>query len=161
MKDVMGVIYTGESDARLRELTITRAVAALPVTAAEGTAAAAQKGEKWVAKELRIEAPQGLSGRTLNLNIDPAVLAAAAEAPAGSVPSAYRFRNGNLSEPNGGRTLSYARTDDDTAVISLSGSPAVVMVIDFTASDGGKLTIRKANADGSVKLHEGAFYLSR
>lgn len=31
MKDVMGVIYTGESDARLRELTLTRAVAALPV----------------------------------------------------------------------------------------------------------------------------------
>ena len=25
MKDVMGVIYTGESDARLRELTMTRA----------------------------------------------------------------------------------------------------------------------------------------
>ena len=31
MKDVMGVIYTGESDARLRELTTTRAIAALPV----------------------------------------------------------------------------------------------------------------------------------
>lgn len=31
MKDVMGVIYTGESDARLRELTMTRAIAALPV----------------------------------------------------------------------------------------------------------------------------------
>ena len=28
MKDVMGVIYTGESDARLRELTMTRAIAA-------------------------------------------------------------------------------------------------------------------------------------
>ena len=31
MKDVMGVIYTGENDARLRELTLTRAIAALPV----------------------------------------------------------------------------------------------------------------------------------
>ena len=31
MKDVMGIIYTGESDARLRELTSTRAIAALPV----------------------------------------------------------------------------------------------------------------------------------
>lgn len=31
MKNVMGVIYTGESDARLRELTMTRAIAALPV----------------------------------------------------------------------------------------------------------------------------------
>ena len=31
MKDVMGIIYTGESDARLRELTMTRAIAALPV----------------------------------------------------------------------------------------------------------------------------------
>ncbi|MDR3050716.1 MAG: glucose-1-phosphate adenylyltransferase subunit GlgD [Oscillospiraceae bacterium] len=31
MKDVMGVIYTGENDARLRELTLVRAVAALPV----------------------------------------------------------------------------------------------------------------------------------
>ena len=31
MKDVMGVIYTGESDARLRELTTTRAIASLPV----------------------------------------------------------------------------------------------------------------------------------
>ena len=32
MKDVMGIIYTGENDARLRELTIIRAIAALPVT---------------------------------------------------------------------------------------------------------------------------------
>ena len=31
MKDVMGVVYTGENDARLRELTITRAIAAMPV----------------------------------------------------------------------------------------------------------------------------------
>ena len=31
MKDVMGVIYTGDNDARLRELTMTRAIAALPV----------------------------------------------------------------------------------------------------------------------------------
>ena len=31
MKDVMGVIFTGENDARLRELTMTRAIAALPV----------------------------------------------------------------------------------------------------------------------------------
>ena len=31
MKDVMGLIYTGENDARLRELTMVRAVAALPV----------------------------------------------------------------------------------------------------------------------------------
>ncbi len=31
MKDVMGMIYTGENDALLRELTITRAVAALPI----------------------------------------------------------------------------------------------------------------------------------
>ncbi len=31
MKDMMGLIYTGEHDARLRELTLTRAVAALPV----------------------------------------------------------------------------------------------------------------------------------
>jgi len=31
MKNVMGVIYTGENDARLRELTMTRAIAALPV----------------------------------------------------------------------------------------------------------------------------------
>lgn len=31
MKDIMGIIYTGESDARLRELTMTRAIAALPV----------------------------------------------------------------------------------------------------------------------------------
>ena len=31
MKDVMGIIYTGENDARLRELTIIRAIAALPV----------------------------------------------------------------------------------------------------------------------------------
>ena len=30
-KDLMGLIYTGENDARLRELTLTRAVAALPV----------------------------------------------------------------------------------------------------------------------------------
>ena len=33
MKDIMGIIYTGENDARLRELTTTRAVAALPVAA--------------------------------------------------------------------------------------------------------------------------------
>lgn len=31
MKNVMGVIYTGENDSRLRELTMTRAIAALPV----------------------------------------------------------------------------------------------------------------------------------
>ena len=31
MKDVMGIIYTGEGDALLRELTITRAIAAMPV----------------------------------------------------------------------------------------------------------------------------------
>ena len=31
LKDVMGVIYTGENDALLRELTMTRAIAALPV----------------------------------------------------------------------------------------------------------------------------------
>ena len=31
MKNVMGVIYTGENDAKLRELTLTRAIAALPV----------------------------------------------------------------------------------------------------------------------------------
>ena len=31
MKDIMGIIYTGENDARLRELTMTRAIAALPV----------------------------------------------------------------------------------------------------------------------------------
>ncbi|MBQ8160144.1 MAG: glucose-1-phosphate adenylyltransferase subunit GlgD [Clostridia bacterium] len=31
LKDVMGVIYTGENDAQLRELTMTRAIAALPV----------------------------------------------------------------------------------------------------------------------------------
>ncbi len=31
MKDVMGVIYTGDNDARLRELTMLRAIAALPV----------------------------------------------------------------------------------------------------------------------------------
>lgn len=31
MKDVMGIIYTGENDIRLRELTLVRAVAALPV----------------------------------------------------------------------------------------------------------------------------------
>ena len=31
MKDVMGIIYTGENDALLRELTIVRAIAALPV----------------------------------------------------------------------------------------------------------------------------------
>jgi glucose-1-phosphate adenylyltransferase, GlgD subunit len=31
MNDVMGMIYTGEGDSRLRELTLTRAIAALPV----------------------------------------------------------------------------------------------------------------------------------
>jgi len=31
MKDIMGLIYTGENDARLRELTVTRAIAAMPV----------------------------------------------------------------------------------------------------------------------------------
>ena len=31
MRDMMGLIYTGENDARLRELTLSRAVAALPV----------------------------------------------------------------------------------------------------------------------------------
>jgi len=31
MNDVMGIIYTGEGDSRLRELTMTRAIAALPV----------------------------------------------------------------------------------------------------------------------------------
>ena len=31
MKNVMGVIYTGENDVRLRELTQVRAIAALPV----------------------------------------------------------------------------------------------------------------------------------
>jgi glucose-1-phosphate adenylyltransferase len=31
MKDIMGLIYTGENDTRLRELTLLRAVAALPV----------------------------------------------------------------------------------------------------------------------------------
>ena len=31
MKDLMGLIYTGENDQFLRELTLTRAVAALPV----------------------------------------------------------------------------------------------------------------------------------
>lgn len=31
MKDVMGLIYTGENDIRLRELTLVRAVAAMPV----------------------------------------------------------------------------------------------------------------------------------
>ena len=29
MKDVMGIIYTGENDTRLRELTMLRAIAAL------------------------------------------------------------------------------------------------------------------------------------
>ena len=29
MKNVMGVIYTGENDANLRELTLTRAIATL------------------------------------------------------------------------------------------------------------------------------------
>ena len=33
MKDVMGIIYTGENDSRLRELTAVRAIAALPVAA--------------------------------------------------------------------------------------------------------------------------------
>ncbi len=33
MKDVMGIIFTGDSDARLRELTMTRAIAAMPVAA--------------------------------------------------------------------------------------------------------------------------------
>lgn len=33
MKDVMGMIFTGDNDARLRELTTTRAIAALPVAA--------------------------------------------------------------------------------------------------------------------------------
>jgi len=33
MKDVMGIIYTGENDTRLRELTMLRAIAALPVAA--------------------------------------------------------------------------------------------------------------------------------
>ena len=33
MKDVMGIIYTGENDSRLRELTMLRAIAALPVAA--------------------------------------------------------------------------------------------------------------------------------
>ena len=33
MKNVMGIIYTGENDARLRELTSIRAIAALPVAA--------------------------------------------------------------------------------------------------------------------------------
>lgn len=137
------------------------AAIALPVNAVEGTVGAAKSGEKWAAAELRKEAPQGLGGRTIHLNIDPAVLAKAANAPEGSVPAEYHFRNGNLSDPNGGRTLSYARTDDDSAVLSLSGSPVVVMVIDFTASDGGKLTIRRVADDGSVHLTEGAFYLSR
>ena len=31
MKDVMGIIYTGEKDSFLRELTVLRAVAAVPV----------------------------------------------------------------------------------------------------------------------------------
>lgn len=31
MEDLMGIVYTGENDARLRELTLSRAVAALPV----------------------------------------------------------------------------------------------------------------------------------
>ena len=137
------------------------AAAALPVEAVAGTVNAARKGEQLAAAELKKEAPQGLSGHTLHLNIQPEVLCAAANAPAGSVPAEYHFRNGNLSDPNGGRTLSYARTDDDTAVLSLSGNPAVVMVIDFTSSGGGKLTIRQAAADGSVRLHEGAFYLTR
>ena len=30
-KDVMGLIYTGEGDSRLRELTMLRAIAALPI----------------------------------------------------------------------------------------------------------------------------------
>ena len=33
MKDIMGIIYTGGNDARLRELTTYRAIAALPVDA--------------------------------------------------------------------------------------------------------------------------------
>ena len=33
MKDVMGIIFTGENDSRLRELTMLRAIAALPVAA--------------------------------------------------------------------------------------------------------------------------------
>ena len=33
MKNVMGIIYTGENDTRLRELTMLRAIAALPVAA--------------------------------------------------------------------------------------------------------------------------------
>ena len=33
MKNVMGIIYTGENDSRLRELTMLRAIAALPVAA--------------------------------------------------------------------------------------------------------------------------------
>ena len=31
MKDVMGIIYTGEKDSFLRELTLQRAIAAVPV----------------------------------------------------------------------------------------------------------------------------------
>ena len=34
MKNVMGVIYTGEKDSFLRELTLLRAIAAMPVAAA-------------------------------------------------------------------------------------------------------------------------------
>lgn len=137
------------------------AAAALPTGAVESGVSAVKKGETWVKDEIRTEAPQGLSGYTIHLNIQQETLCAAANAPAGSVPAEYYFRNGNLSDPNGGRTLSYARTDYDTAVLSLSGNPAVVMVIDFTSSGGGKLTIRQAAADGSVHLHEGAFYLTR
>lgn len=141
--------------------TVGAAAAALPTEAVLDTANAIRKEEALAAEAFRTEAPEGLSGQTLHLNIDPAVLCAAAQAPAGSVSAEYHFSNGNLSDPNGGRTLTYARTDSDTAVVSLSGSPVVVMVIDFTASDGGTLTIRQTAADGSVQMHEGAFYLTR
>ena len=44
LKDVMGVIYTGENDAQLRELTLTRAIAALPV--------AGRHGSSWIRKRM-------------------------------------------------------------------------------------------------------------
>ena len=52
MKDVMGIIYTGEKDSFLRELTLQRAIAAVPVVRyAKRSNPAADYGQLW--KEIK------------------------------------------------------------------------------------------------------------
>lgn len=132
----------------------------VPAAAVAGSADAAKESSSWVAGQAALTAPVGLAGRTMNVNIEQSVLAAAAGVAPGTVPQAYKFTNGNRSDTNAGFTLTYARTDETSAVMTLYGGKTVVMILTFASPRSGKLTIRHAQANGGVQMSEGVFYLN-